>query len=464
MTRKLPASKMISRAKIQMMKPKPFFSDLAIMLGAIEEFSIPTAATDGEHLYYNPEWIEKLSQDEVTGAILHEVLHAALGHLWRKGNRDMPRWNLAADYAVNAIIHDEEHVKLPKGHIYSEKYINMSAEEIYKKLKDTKTKSKCPFCGGTGKKQKGGGGEGKEEKGGGEGDKKKKDGGEGDKEQKGGGEGDKKQKDSGEGDKEKNGGEKGDKKQKGGKGGSHKHDGSGEYCPHCSHAKWGKPNKKMTKKKMKRLRKRWEGTMKEISKHRGDTPTGMERYVKKLDSKEDWKQILVNYLANSKSDFDFMTRDRRMMGSPFYLPDMRDEMNLQDVIVVFDTSGSVSDDDLSLYFSETKEIINTFPNARGWVTDCDCEVYSFEPIEKLDKLSKSFRGYGGTSHVPVFQKIEEEKIVPSVVICFTDLYTQFPIKHPPYPVLWVVNQGGDSKDAPFGRTIRLKGFKNDDRI
>lgn len=405
----------ISKAKIKLYDLTPFFADLVFIMGAQEATWTETAATDGEYLYYNAKFIEKLDKKEVIGVLLHEVLHAALGHVWRRETRDPLKWNLATDFAVNAIIHQNHGINLPEGHLYDPKYVNMSAEEIYDKLKTKTITISCPFCGGTGK---------------------------------GGGQGD-------------------NKKNKGGKGGKSKQqnaDGKGNYCPHCSHSVWGKTDKNMNKAKMKKLQKKWEMAMREAVKSRGDTPEGMERYVKALDAKEDWKQILTAFLSNSKSDFDFMVRDRRTMYNPFYLPDLRDEEDLRDVVIVFDTSGSISEEDLNVYFSETKEIISSFPNVQGWVTDCDCEVYSFEPVEKLDELAKKFKGYGGTSHVPVFKEIDKRKVNPSVVICFTDLYTEFPKTAPNYPVLWVVSPGGSSAKAPFGRTIRLQEYHKNGNI
>ncbi|MCG3204044.1 MAG: hypothetical protein KCHDKBKB_00747 [Elusimicrobia bacterium] len=417
----------IARAKIKMLRLLPFFADLTIMMGARVSPEVATAATDGEYLYYNPKFIEKLSKEEVIGVLLHEVLHAALGHVWRKKNRDMFKWNIATDYAVNAIIRNEKGTALPKGHLYEAKFANMSAEEIYDKIKVVQTP--CPFCGG-GSGKSGGGEKDNDGQGGGKGDKKGK-------KNRGG---------DGNGGKQKNG------------------DGEGNYCPHCSHEMWGKPSKTMDKDKMKKLQKKWEGAMKEVVKNRGDVPEGMSRYVQALEAKEDWRQILAAYLSSSKSDFDFTIRDRRMMSSPFYLPDMRDEEDLRDVVVVFDTSGSVSDHDLNIYFSETKKIMESFPGVQGWVSDCDCTVYNFLPIEEIDKLAKQFRGYGGTSHIPVFREIDNRKVAPSVVICFTDLYTEFPKTAPEYPVLWVVNPGGAAQDAPFGRTIRLQKDNNGDTI
>ena len=43
----------------------------------------PTMATDGQHLFYANEFVDKCSDDELVALWSHEVLHPALIHLWR---------------------------------------------------------------------------------------------------------------------------------------------------------------------------------------------------------------------------------------------------------------------------------------------------------------------------------------------------------------------------------------------
>jgi len=116
---------------------QPFFGTLALFLRPVEDPSVPTAGTDGSCLYYNPGWIGELAArrglDAVAGVVAHEVLHCALGHLWRRGGREKARWNLAADLAVNLLL-EEAGVKLPDGALKDRTFRNMPAEEIYARL------------------------------------------------------------------------------------------------------------------------------------------------------------------------------------------------------------------------------------------------------------------------------------------------------------------------------------------
>ena len=72
--------------------------------------SVPYGATDGRLLLLNKAGIDKLCrQSNASGLIafllVHEALHALLGHGWRLAKMtDMLRANVAADYVINAMI------------------------------------------------------------------------------------------------------------------------------------------------------------------------------------------------------------------------------------------------------------------------------------------------------------------------------------------------------------------------
>jgi predicted metal-dependent peptidase len=96
--------------------------------------SFPTMATDGRRLAYNPTFVEKLSAEELEGVLAHEVMHCALAHHCRRGDRDAQLWNRAADYAVNPILIGNG-ITLPKDALIDPSFADLSAEEIYSRLK-----------------------------------------------------------------------------------------------------------------------------------------------------------------------------------------------------------------------------------------------------------------------------------------------------------------------------------------
>jgi predicted metal-dependent peptidase len=76
----------------------------------IETTRFPFAATDGVRLYLNPQGVAQLvARPDGVGLLafllVHEALHALLGHGWRMARlKDLPRANVAGDYIINAMI------------------------------------------------------------------------------------------------------------------------------------------------------------------------------------------------------------------------------------------------------------------------------------------------------------------------------------------------------------------------
>ena len=110
----------------------PFFAVLALRLKYVESTTLypPTAACDGVHCYYHPGFVDELNKHQLIGLIAHEVLHPALFHTTRRGNRDPIRWNWACDHAINLILTNSG-VILPPGAVCDKKFKGMSAEAIY---------------------------------------------------------------------------------------------------------------------------------------------------------------------------------------------------------------------------------------------------------------------------------------------------------------------------------------------
>ena len=410
--------KRIVKAKVSLIRQQPFLGRLCTLLQTREERLCLTAGTDGEYLYYNPDFIKSLSEQELLFVIGHETLHCGLQHLWRREKRIPHFWNQAADFVVNLILKDNGFT-VPVWALYDVKYHDMSAEQVYDKL--PKTKLKCAICGGI--IQEEGDQDQQEDKGGNSGNGKKED-------KSGGG-----------------------KKKSSGKNGKEEKACSG----HVFWEKGGKDSKgrEENKKRFEKLAKKWAAAVEESSKQRGDIPAGLERLFKHDQEKEDWKQIFANYLSSSQSDFDFMRRDRRTFDWDFYFPDMNDEEQLENVAISIDTSGSIDDKTMNKFMTEVKSIVKTFPKVKGWFMACDCKVSQFEELEKVSKI-KSTYGYGGTSHVPVIEELKKRKITPRVLVCFTDLYTEFPKKKPDYPVLWLLTPDGSNEKPPFGRVIKMQ--------
>ncbi len=99
----------------------------------IASASIPTVATDGRNIFFNPQFLHSLSSQERDGVLLHELLHAALLHPLRLRARSPKLWNIAADIVVNGTLY-QQGFTLPPGGLRDEQLEHLTVEEVYELL------------------------------------------------------------------------------------------------------------------------------------------------------------------------------------------------------------------------------------------------------------------------------------------------------------------------------------------
>jgi predicted metal-dependent peptidase len=126
--------KVISASLLRLRMKSPFFGTLAMFVRFLPSSTIPTAATDGRDIFFNPDFLQSLPIDQQDGLILHELLHAALLHPSRLGTREPKLWNIAADIVVNGTILRERGFELPPGALRDRKLEHLSVEEVYELL------------------------------------------------------------------------------------------------------------------------------------------------------------------------------------------------------------------------------------------------------------------------------------------------------------------------------------------
>src|SRR5574343_60561 len=126
----------------------------------------------GMQFYYNPKFLERMSQKEINFVTLHEDFHLLFNHPKRTvtGGFDHKLANIAQDMIINHIIWEDinhNFVEIPKdengrnmalfipkeykGKLIFEEVYEWLREEQYKLKK--KQKQSCQSCGGSGKKQ-----------------------------------------------------------------------------------------------------------------------------------------------------------------------------------------------------------------------------------------------------------------------------------------------------------------------
>lgn len=98
------AADAITRARVKMLLDYPLLGQPLLHLQPQPVKWCGTAATDGRYLYYNEEFVESLDRSRLVFLLGHEVLHAILDHIFRRGKRDKALWGMAVDYIANDIL------------------------------------------------------------------------------------------------------------------------------------------------------------------------------------------------------------------------------------------------------------------------------------------------------------------------------------------------------------------------
>lgn len=101
-----------------------------------------TAATDGEKIYIDPNYLESLTEDERLFLIAHEIMHNKFEHMYRLKTssgeiKDFNLWNIATDAIINANL-ERDGFKIKEGYVNIPGALDYSAEELYAKLLEEK--------------------------------------------------------------------------------------------------------------------------------------------------------------------------------------------------------------------------------------------------------------------------------------------------------------------------------------
>jgi predicted metal-dependent peptidase len=141
----------LAKARAGLIIDQPFFASILLSMPMIEKSDIPTMATDGETILYNPDFVDSLTMSELTFVLAHETLHCVFDHMGRRGNRGPNRWNQAADYVINELLVNDRIGAMPKGGLYNPSLVkqgNNTAEGVYKLLPESDESKKPGDDGG----------------------------------------------------------------------------------------------------------------------------------------------------------------------------------------------------------------------------------------------------------------------------------------------------------------------------
>lgn len=401
-------------ARISLLLQQPFFGNLATRLQLVEASEwCKTAATDGRRIYYNTEFIKKISPNKSTKKIefllAHEVMHCILDHFGRLGNRHPKLANIAQDYAVNQILVDDrigekitevpiclddKHRGKPWEQIYDELYEKaekISLEDLLSQLGEQLDDHL------------------EEDKPGGDGEDEDKDG--------------------------------------SGKSGSGK-----------------KP--KLSKEELEDIRKEIKEAMLQAAQAAGagKVPAGIQRLINEMTTaKVDWRQYIQQEIQSIlRNDYSFTRPNRKGWASGAILPGLKEATRVE-VACAIDMSGSISNKDAAAFLSEIKGIVEQFEDFTIDLWCFDTEVYNHKKITQdnihdLDDYEP--QGGGGTMFEVNWDFMKENDIEPKKFIMFTDGCPGGGWGDELYCDTIFLVKGNTRAESPFGQTVIYEELAN----
>ena len=394
-----PIVEKLTTARVGLLLKQPFFGNMATRMRLVDASDwCPTAATNGRDFYYNKDFINKLSPKKLEFLFGHEIGHCVFDHFSRVGSRDRKLSNIAQDFAVNQILVDERIAeKITEVQIcYDSKYRGLAWEEIYdilyEKAEKISLEDLLKQLGDTLDQHI------NEEEGA------------------GGGSGDK--------------------------------DGEGK----------GKGIPTLTKEEAQRIRDEIKEAMIQsaAAAGAGKTPAGIMRLIKNLtEPKMDWREVLqMNIQSIIRNDYSFQRPNRKSQHCGAVLPGMKNDETI-DVAIAIDMSGSIGEEDATIFLSEVKGIMDQYQDYAIDIWCFDTEIYNhqrFTHDDGDDLLSYEPQGGGGTNFEVNWEHMKEKDLVPKKFIMFTDGYPCGGWGDEDYcDTLFIVK--GSNNEAPFGQTV-----------
>lgn len=126
-----------AKARAALVHLEPMFAAFVNKLNMVYTFRIQTQATDGYHLFVNPQFTANMTFEEKVFVMAHECMHCLLDHLrrGRSAGHEPFKSNIAADYEVNQTLVDLGLFKgstIKKiGALLDQKYSGWAFEHIY---------------------------------------------------------------------------------------------------------------------------------------------------------------------------------------------------------------------------------------------------------------------------------------------------------------------------------------------
>jgi predicted metal-dependent peptidase len=355
------AKEKLITARIGLLLKAPFFGNLATRMKLINADEwCGTAATDGRNFYYNSEFVNKMPLKQVEFLVGHEVLHAVYDHMGRRGDRDPKISNIAADFCVNSDLIDQR---------IGEKItvVGMLYDPKYKGMSMEEVYDDL-------------------------------------------------MKNANKIDINKLAQQMLDEHL----------DGDGDEDGEGNDGQDGKGRPKLSEAERKQIKDEIKEAMIAAAQAAGagNLPGGVKRMIKDLTEPQiSWKELLEQQIQSTiKSDYTFARPGRKSWHMDAILPGMKPGETI-DVVIGIDTSGSITDNDLKIFLSEIKGIMESYDEYKihvfGWDTAVhNTGIFTSENLEDIAGFTPG--GGGGTDPHCVWEHMITEGIEPKKLIMFTD--------------------------------------------
>jgi predicted metal-dependent peptidase len=192
------------------------------------------------------------------------------------------------------------------------------------------------------------------------------------------------------------------------------------------------------------------------AKLQGKLPAALEKmFGDMLEPEITWSDHIKSFFARKVGggSYDWRKPDRRLIQRDIYAP-ARMGHGAGDVVVAIDTSGSIGQRELDVFFAELKGILTDVRPQRVHVVWCDAKVHKVDEVEDANDIDGlKPHGGGGTDFRPVFEWIDGNLSCPDALVYLTDGLGNFPDHTPDYPVLWGDIYG--RVKFPFGDVVTV---------
>ena len=404
MTNAFISERTIAKAKKRMVRDHPFYTALLYRMEIVSTNQVRTMATDGKHVFYNPDWVVEKTVPEIVFVLAHECAHVSYCHHTRKliGNYEHKLWNQACDYAINGGL-VAAGFTMPEDGLIDSKYIGWASERIYADLKRKLAENPEDGTGDP---------------------------------------------DDSEGEYSISDGDWGEVLDA--------VDDQGKVLDAAG----------ISEEEVSIAEEAHQAAQIEKKIGRGNSDAQIRDVIDShKGAVQPWFQIIKDHLHDQViTDQSYASVNRRFVHQGLILPGNLTTPN-GELVIGIDTSCSLTLVELAEIGTHTQDIVDEINPTRIHIVYCDSEVRKAVSFDRGEDIELKFYGGGGTAFNPVFNWVEHEQIFPHALIYFTDGYgdvgpsgyhgVNFEV--PNYPVIWASNGREPYFEGcePFGEVVLI---------